>query len=65
VLAIPFMPETLGALMSATNELMDATGDKLWEMLKAHIGFWGDELIGLSAAERVAVLNVTKAVVTG
>jgi hypothetical protein len=32
---------------------------------KAHIGFWGDEFIGLSAAERVAVSNVTKAVVTG
>jgi hypothetical protein len=35
------------------------------QFILAHIGFWGDELIGLSAAERVAVLNVTKAVVTG
>jgi hypothetical protein len=31
----------------------------------AHIGFWGDELIGLSAAERVAVSNVMKTVVIG
>jgi len=31
----------------------------------AHVGFWGDELSGLWAAERVAILRVMKADVIG
>jgi hypothetical protein len=40
----------------------------LWnrfEKTLAHVGFWGDELSGLWAAERVAILRVMKADVIG
>jgi hypothetical protein len=42
--------------------------DELWHFLqkkRAHVGFWGDELSGLWAAERVAILRVMKADVIG
>jgi hypothetical protein len=35
------------------------------EKWMAHVGFWGDELSGLWAAERVAILRVMKADVIG